>query len=152
MTERVVLLADAEQHELLKATLERVNRASNAARAAALAAGAHDARSVAPIVRAETEKAKLPATFNKPITERVVAALARRAGRQQKFTTYQSLTLPASAFRWPGTDRVNLPTASGRRTVRVHVDVSRGDLRPPLEGHPATLVYRNGELELVQAD
>ena len=34
--DEVELLPDAEQHKLLVATLERVNRASNAARAAAL--------------------------------------------------------------------------------------------------------------------
>ena len=34
--DEVELLPDAEQHKLLAATLERVNRVSNAARAAAL--------------------------------------------------------------------------------------------------------------------
>jgi hypothetical protein len=43
-------------------------------------------------------------------------------------------------------------TAAGRRTISVRVDKSRGDLRPPLSGRPATLVYRNGEFELLAAD
>ena len=43
-------------------------------------------------------------------------------------------------------------TASGRRTIAVRVDRSRGDLRPPLAGRPVMLVYRNGEFELLAAD
>jgi hypothetical protein len=43
-------------------------------------------------------------------------------------------------------------TASGRRTISVRVDRSRGDLRPPLAGRPAALVYRNGEFELWATD
>jgi hypothetical protein len=52
-------------------------------------------------------------------------------------------------MRWSGSDRVALPTGAGRRTIRVYVDPRRGGLRPPLEGRPAALVFRNGEFELV---
>ncbi len=46
---------------------------------------------------------------------------------------------------------MSLPTASGKRTVRVYVEPGRGNLRPPLEGKAAALVFRNGEFELVDA-
>jgi hypothetical protein len=152
MPETAELLPTPEQHELLTATLERVNRVSNAVRAAALERHLHEAADLRPLVQAETERARLPATFNRPVVERVATALSRRAGKTQRFTTYQSLTFPPNALKWPGTDRVTVPTASGRRTVAVRVDSTRGSLRPPLEGRPTTLVYRNGELELVAAD
>ena len=54
-------------------------------------------------------------------------------------------------MKWPASDRVNLPTASGKRTVRVYLEPGRGSLRPPLEGKPTALVFRNGEFELVDA-
>jgi len=70
----------------------------------------------------------------------------------KKFSTYQSLTLPASAFKWSSDGRVALPTAKGRRTIRVRVDMTRGGLRPPLEGRPTSLVYSNGQFALWAAD
>ena len=148
----VQLLPDPEQHTLLSATLERVNRASNAARAAALQAQAFEGVRLREIVRAEVEKGKLPEGYVRPILDRVAASLQRRAGKQPKFSTYQSLTLPASAFKWAASDRVTMLTAAGRRTIAVRVDKSRGDLRPPLSGRPASLVFRNGEFELLAAD
>jgi hypothetical protein len=148
----VRLLPDPEQHRLLAATLERVNRASNAARAAALQRNEFTGPALREIVKAEVERAKLPDGFVRPIADRVAQSLQRRAGKQSKFSTYQSLTLPASAFKWATSDRVAMLTASGRRTVAVRVDPSRGDLRPPLAGRPATLVYRNGEFDLASAD
>ena len=150
--DEVDLLPDSEQHKLLSATLERVNRASNAARAAALQANAFAGSNLREIVKTEIERAKLPDGFVKPVTERVERSLQRRAGKQQKFSTFQSLTLPASAFKWNTSDRVTMLTASGRRTIAVRVDRSRGDLRPPLAGRPVMLVYRNGEFELLAAD
>ncbi|MET1000333.1 MAG: hypothetical protein ABWZ15_00855 [Acidimicrobiia bacterium] len=150
--DEVSLLPDPEQHKLLAATLERVNRASNMARAAALQQQVFEGAPLRDLVRAEVERAKLPDGFVRPITERVAASLQRRAGKQPKFSTYQSLTLPASAFKWGGSDRVTMLTASGRRTVSVRVDMSRGDLRPPLQGRPTMLVFRNGEFELLAAD
>ena len=150
--DEVELLPDAEQHKLLSATLERVNRASNAARAAALQANAFSGAGLREIVKSEIERAKLPDGFVRPVTERVERSLQRRAGKQQKFSTFQSLTLPASAFKWNTSDRVTMLTASGRRTIAVRVDRSRGDLRPPLAGRPVMLVYRNGEFELLAAD
>jgi len=146
------LLPDAEQHKLLSATLERVNRASNAARAAALQANVFSGAGLREIVKAEIERAKLPEGFVRPVTDRVERSLQRRAGKQQKFSTFQSLTLPASALKWNGSDRVTMLTASGRRTIAVRVDKSRGDLRPPLSGRPVMLVFRNGEFELLAAD
>ena len=86
------------------------------------------------------------------MTERVELSLQRRAGKQPKFSTFQSLTLPPSALKWNTSDRVTMLTASGRRTIAVRVDKSRGDLRPPLSGRPVMLVYRNGEFELLAAD
>lgn len=150
--DEVELLPDAEQHKLLGATLERVNRASNAARAAALQANAFSGAALREIVKEELRRAKLPDGFSKPVTERVEQSLQRRAGKQQKFSTFQSLTLPPSAFKWNTSDRVTMLTAAGRRTVSVRVDMSRGDLRPPLAGRPAMLVFRNGEFELLAAD
>ena len=150
--DEVELLPDAEQHKLLQATLERVNRASNQARAAALQQQVFAGPALREIVKAEVERAKLPDGFVKPVTDRVATSLERRAGKQQKFSTFQALTLPASAFKWGGSDRVTMLTASGRRTVSVRVDRSRGDLRPPLQGRPAMLMFRNGEFELWAAD
>jgi hypothetical protein len=134
------------------ATLERVNRVSNAARAAALQRNAFAGAALREIVKDELGRAKLPEGFVKPITERVEQSLQRRAGKQQKFSTFQSLTLPPSAFKWNTSDRVTMLTAAGRRTISVRVDMSRGDLRPPLAGRPAMLTFRNGEFELLAAD
>lgn len=146
----VDILPDPDQHELLVATLERVNRVSNAARVAALARpGGAKKDELRDIVSDEIEKAKLPAGFHAPIVERVQTALDKRV---KKFSTYQSLTLPASAFKWSSDGRVALPTAKGRRTIRVRVDMTRGGLRPPLEGRPTSLVYSNGQFALWAAD
>jgi hypothetical protein len=146
----VDILPDPDQHELLVATLERVNRVSNAARVAALARpGGATKDELREIVSDEIEKAKLPAGFHSPIVDRVQGALDKRL---KKFSTYQSLTLPASAFKWSSDGRVALPTAKGRRTIRVRVDMTRGGLRPPLEGRPTSLVYSNGQFALWAAD
>jgi len=150
--DEVELLPDAEQHKLLSATLERVNRASNAARAAALQTNTFAGTELRDIVKTELERAKLPEGFVRPVLDRVERSLQRRAGKQPKFSTFQSLTLPASAFKWNTSDRVTMLTAAGRRTISVRVDMSRGDLRPPLAGRPAMLTFRNGEFELLAAD
>ena len=151
--DEVELLPDPDQHKLLGATLERVNRVSNAARAAGLQAGAHEGAPLRAIVKAEVERAKLPDGFVRPITDRVEARLRRRSAKLPKFSTYQSLAMPASAYKWsPAADRVTMLTASGRRTIAVRVDRGRGDLRPPLAGRPVALVYRNGEFELWATD
>jgi hypothetical protein len=151
--DEVELLPDADQHKLLMATLERVNRASNAARASALQRNVFEGTPLRDVVREEVEKAKLPDGFVRAISDRVEASLRRRTGKQPKFSTYQSLAMPASAFKFATAgDRVTVLTASGRRTIAVRVDRSRGDLRPPLAGRPAALVYRNGEFELWATD
>lgn len=151
--DEVALLPDPDQRKLLEATLERVNRVSNAARVAALDAGALEGAGLREVVKAEVQRAKLPDTLVRPITERVAVALRRRTGKQQRFSNFQSLALPASAFRWAAAgDRVTMLTATGRRTVAARVDRSRGDLRPPLAGRPAALVFRNGEFELWATD
>jgi hypothetical protein len=151
--DEVELLPDAEQHKLLGATLERVNRASNAARVTGLQKSAFDGAALREIVKDEVAKAKLPDGFVRPISDRVAASLKRRTGKQPKFSTYQAFGMPAAALKWaPAADRVTMPTAAGRRTIAVRVDKSRGDLRPPLAGRPAALVYRNGEFELWATD
>ena len=150
--DEVALLPNADQHKLLVATLERANRTSNAARAAALQSNVFEGPPLREIVKAEAERAKLPDLLVRPISERVEESLRRRAGKQQRFSQYQALALPASAFKWGGSDRVTMLTASGRRTISVRVDRSRGDLRPPLASRPAALVYRNGEFELWATD
>ena len=104
------------------------------------------------LVREEVERAKLPDGFVRPITDRVEASLRRRAGKQPKFSTYQSLTMPASALQVGRVGPRHDLTAGGRRTISVRVDRSRGDLRPPLSGRPASIVFRNGEFELHAAD
>jgi hypothetical protein len=140
------LLPDPEQHDLLAATLERVNKASNLARNRALQQSVSGRAALREVVKEELERFKLPAAFVAPSVDRVEASLTR-----QKFGTYQSFVLPPTAVKWPASDRVTLPTAAGKRTVRVYVDPARGGLRPPLEGKPAALVYRNGEFDLVDA-
>ena len=140
------LLPDPDVHDLLARTLERVNKACNGARTRALAERKSAKAEVKTLVKEELDKFKLPITFSTAATDRVLASLTK-----QKFGTYQSLVLPATAVKWPASDRVTLPTAGGKRTVRVYMDPMRGGLRPPLEGVPAALVFRNGEFELVDA-
>ncbi|MFN8037449.1 MAG: hypothetical protein U0V73_16130 [Acidimicrobiia bacterium] len=149
---RAQLLPDAELHELLGATLQRVNKASNAALVAAVDHGAKQPAEIRAFVKDEVERVGLPATFVTPAVDRVARLAATVTGRKQRFSGFQSLVLPASAVKWPGTDRVVLPTAAGKRTVRVRVDPTRGGLRPPLEGRAVALVFRNGEFELVAVE
>jgi hypothetical protein len=149
--DEVEVLPDPETHQLLVTTLERVNKASNQARAAALQANLHGGRELRELVKGVVDAAKLPDALVTPITERVEASLQRR-GKQTKFSAFQSLTFPAGALKWSSDGKVALPTAKGRRTIRVRVDTARGGLRPPLEGRPAMLVYRNGEFQLWAAD
>ena len=101
----------------------------------------------------EVERAKLPDGFVRPIADRVQASLKRRAGKQQKFSKYQSLAMPASAFKWaPAADRVTMLTASGRRTIAVRVDRAAATCARRSSGRPTALVYRNGEFELWATD
>src|SRR4051812_13697339 len=148
----VHILADAATYELLRTTLERANKVSNLARAEALRQNVFAGRDLREVVKEVVEKHKLPDTFVTPITDRVEQSLRHRAGKQPKFSTYQSLTLPAGAFKWSSDGKVALPTAKGRRTIAVRVDTARGGLRPPLEGRPAMIVFRNGEFDLWAAD
>ncbi len=148
----VHVLPDPQTHELLRATLERANKVSNLARAAALQHSAFSGRELRELVKEVVDAHKLPETFVTPITERVELSLERRAGKQPKFSTYQSLTLPPGAFKWSSDGKVALPTAKGRRTIAVRVDTARGGLRPPLEGRPTMIVFRNGEFDLLAAD
>ena len=143
------LLPTPPRHDLLTQTLERINRASNAARVRVgagrgTAPGRAELRAIA---REELERLHLPSALAGPVADRLVAT-----GGRARFGTYQSVTLPPSLVRWPGPDRVSLPTVAGRRTIRVYVDVRRGDLRPPLEGRPVNLVFRNNEFSLHAAD
>jgi len=142
----VRLLPDPDQHDLLATTLEQVNKASNVARTRALEHGVSGRGALRTVVKEELDRFKLPAAFVAPAVQRVEASLTR-----QKFGTYQSLVFPPASVKWPAADRVTLPTSAGKRTVRVYMDPARGGLRPPLEGRPAALVYRNGEFELVEA-
>jgi hypothetical protein len=146
------LLPDPEQHELLRSTLQRVNRACNAARVAALEQRVDGGAALRSIVKEAADRFKLPAGLHTPVLDRVRESLTGPPGRRRKFGEYQSLVLPPTAMKWTGSDRVSLPTGAGRRTIRVYVDPRRGGLRPPLEGRPAALVFRNGEFELVAGD
>jgi hypothetical protein len=152
MPETVRLLPDADLYEVLRSTLQRVNRACNEARTAALEDGVTGGAELRAVVKAAAARFKLPAGLVTPVRERVQESLTGPPGRRQKFGEYQSLTLPASSVRWPASDRVALPTGAGKRTVRVYVDPTKGGLRPPLEGRPVALVFRNGEFELVAGD
>jgi hypothetical protein len=146
----VRLLPDPEQHTVLVSTLQRVNRASNAARTAALEQGATSGNALRDVVRDELERFKLPTGFATPAFRRVETSISGPPGRRQRFSENQSVVFPASSLRWPSSDRVVMPTAAGRRTIRVYLDPSGdGGLRPPLEGVDAALVFRNGEFELV---
>lgn len=149
----VHLIPDASLQEVLLSTLQRVNRASNEARTKALEQGVTSGTGLREIVREALERFKLPAGFSTPAFRRVEASLSGPAGKRQRFSEYQSLVFPASSLRWPSSDRVVMPTAAGRRTVRAYVEPGgHGGLRPPLEGLDAALVYRNGEFYLVAAD
>ena len=140
------LLPEPDVHDVLSRMLERVNKACNAARTRILEGridGKADRKS---IVKEEMDKFKLPATLSAACADRVILSLTR-----QKFGAYQSIVFPPASVKWPASDRVNLPTASGKRTIRVYNDPGRGSLRPPLEAKPCALVFRNGEFELVDA-
>src|SRR5262249_6069009 len=120
VVDEVELLPDPEQHQLLRATLERVNRASNQARASALQHNAFEGTPLRELVKEEIEKAKLPDTFVRPVFDRVAASLKRRAGKQPKFSNFQSLAMPATAYKFAAAgDRVTMNTAAGRRTIAV---------------------------------
>ncbi len=147
----VRVLPDDTAHELLTNTLERVNRASNLARADALQRNVFAGTDLRDVVKEQVERGKLPEGFVTPITQRVEASLERRAGKQPKFSSYQSLTLPPSAYKW-GEGKVTMLTARGKRTIGVRVDLSQGGLRHPLAGRPVSIVYRNGDFDLVAAD
>ena len=140
------LLPDPEIHDLLERTLERVNKACNGARTRALEGRVTGRANLKAIVKEELEKFKLPASLIALSTDRVTVSLGK-----QKFGTYQSLVFPPAAVKWPASDRVTLPTAAGKRTIRLYLDPSKGNLRPPLDGLPTALVFRNGEFELVDA-
>ena len=140
------LIPDSDQHDLLMATLERVNKACNAARVRALDESVKSGPALRSIVLEELERFRLPATFNVPSTLRVTQSLTR-----QKFGNYQSITFSAAALKWSGTDRVSIPTSAGRRTIRVYVDSAHGSLKHPLEGKSASLVLRSDEFVLVDA-
>jgi hypothetical protein len=142
----VRLLPDPDLHDLLAATLERVNKASNLARTRVLEGSITGKAALRTVVKEELDRFKLPAAFVAPAVQRVEASLTR-----QKFGTYQQLVFPPASVKWPAADRVTLPTSAGKRTVRVYMDPAKGGLRPPLEGRPAALVFRNGEFDLVDA-
>ena len=142
----VRLLPDPDVHDLLTRTLERVNKACNGARTRVLEGRVTGKAELKAIVKEELDRFKLPATLSTAASDRVSLSLTK-----QKFGTYQSLVFPPASVKWPASDRVNLPTASGKRTIRVYVDPSRGSLRPPLDGKPTALVFRNGEFELIDA-
>lgn len=151
VSDTVRLLPDPDQHDLLRSTLQRVNRACNAARSAALEQHVDSGNPLRTVVKEATERFKLPAGLNASVLDRVQESLTGPPGRRQRFGDYQSLIFPASTLKWAATDRVTLPTSAGRRTIRVYVDATQGGLRPPLEGRAATLVFRNNEFELVGA-
>ena len=116
------LLPDPDVHDLLARTLERVNKACNGARTRALTQRATGKAEVKTLVKEELDKFKLPITFSTAATDRVLASLTK-----QKFGTYQSLVLPPTAVKWPASDRVTLPTASGKRTIKVYLDPGQGE-------------------------
>lgn len=149
--DEVRVLPDDTSRELLSNTLERVNRVSNLARADALQRNAFAGTELREVVKEHVETGKLPDGFVTPITQRVQASLERRAGKQPKFSSYQSLTLPASAFKW-GEGKVTMLTGRGKRTIGVRVDLTQGSLRHPLDGRPVSIVFRNGEFDLCAAD
>ena len=94
---RHLRLAIELRDEVDEFALRRLAHNGDIARVAALEANADDGTALRDIVKAEIERAKLPDGLVRPITERVAAAVRRRTGKQQKFSNYQSLALPASA-------------------------------------------------------
>jgi hypothetical protein len=149
--DEVRVLPDDTSQELLSNTLERVNRVSNHARADALQRNAFSGTELREIVKEHVDKGKLPEAFVTPVTQRVQASLERRAGKQPKFSSFQSLTLPPGAYKW-GEGKVTMLTARGKRTIGVRVDLTQGGLRHPLEGRPVSIVFRNGDFDLCAAD
>ncbi len=149
--DEVRVLPDDTAHELLTNTLERANRVSNLVRAEALQHQVFAGADLREIVKQHTEKGKLPDGFITPILQRVQASLERRAGKQPKFSQYQSLTLPPSAYKW-GDGKVTMLTARGKRTIAIRIDHSHGGLRHPLDGRPVMIVFRNGDFDLCAAD
>ena len=116
--DEVELLPDADQHKLLIATLERVNRTSNTARAAALQRNVFEGSELREIVKAEVERAKLPDSLVRPTADRVEESLRRRTGKQQRFSQFQALAMPASGCQ------VNSRMANRNRSVATMVSLS----------------------------
>ena len=101
-------------------------------------------------MKEEIERAKLPDGFVRPITDRVEDSLQRRAGKQQKFSTYQSLT-HARRRRSSGTAPTGSrcsPRRAGARSRCASTGAAAICGRRSPAG-PATLVFRNGEFELL---
>src|SRR4051794_28972179 len=117
--DEVEVLPDPETHQLLATTLERVNKASNQARAVALEAKVFSGRELRELVKGVVDAAKPPDSLVTATTDRVELSLTRRSGKQPKFSNYQALTLPAGAFKWSSDGKVAMPTAKGRRTIRI---------------------------------
>ena len=67
----VRLLPDPDQHDLLAATLERVNKASNLARTRALEQSVSGRAALRAVVKEELDRFKLPAAFVAPTVARV---------------------------------------------------------------------------------
>jgi hypothetical protein len=130
--DEVVLLPDPDQHKLLTATLERVNRTSNAARAAALQTNATSGPQLREIVKAEVDKAKLPDVLVRPVADRVEDALRRR-GNKQKFSQYQARRSAPAALGPAG--RPRLP----QRRVRALGDRRRAQVGRRLSGRSVAI-------------
>ncbi len=122
-------------------TLERVNKACNGARTRT-----SDRRSTARPIRRRWSRRRWSGSSSRHAldgrTDRVVAQ-----PDPQKFGDLPVAGAAALGGEVARLDRVTLPTANGKRTVRVYVEPGRGSLRPPLEGKPTAFVFRNGDFE-----
>jgi hypothetical protein len=146
-----------DQDDLLRATLERVNRASDMIGKAAFAGGVRPGSKLIEELRAYAgpviEKFGLASPYPSLIVSRVADEMRAAPNKPPRFRDRQSIGFTAAQLKWAGPDKVGFPTWKGKRNLRVALD-SKGPvpLRAPLEGHAVALVERNGKLYLDATD
>ena len=132
------------------ATLERVNRASNAARAAALQRNAFEGAPLREIVKEEVERAKLPDGFvradHRPGRGSRCGAARASSRSSRQFQSLDAARRPRSSGAAPTASRCS-PRRAGARSRCASTAAAATCGRRSRAG-PRALVFRNGEFEL----
>lgn len=149
---------DPDQDDVLRITLERVNRACDAVGKAAFNAGVRPGPKYKDAIRehagAVIEKFGLASPYPSLVVNRVAQAMADTPAKPPRFRDLQAIEYTAAQLKWQVPERVSFPTWKGKRNLRIHLDPKAGPvpLRPPLAGHRVALVERNGSFHLDATD